>query len=94
MGALLAETSAGTCRCPAPPVWHSAGLQRAVRPDLCRRALEGLPLISRVIFWLLLSNNGFKGSGVCSTARPHKVSELHILLLYGLHSVRVADGGN
>lgn len=33
-----------------PPVLHRAGLQEAVCPDLCRRALEGLPLIRRVIF--------------------------------------------
>ena len=59
-------------------------------------AAGALSLISRVSFWLPLCNNPFQ-SGVHPAARPRKVWEFHILLLYGLflpHRVRVSDGGN
>lgn len=75
-----------------PPVWHQAGVEEAVGPDLWRRALEGLSLIRRVIFWLLLCNNPFKPS-MHTTARPHKVLEFHIPLLYGLFLAAQCQGG-
>lgn len=59
-------------------------------------AAGALSLISHVSFWLPLCSNPFQ-SGVHPAARPRKVLEFHILLLYGLfllHRVRVSDGEN
>lgn len=69
-------------------------MQEAARPDLCGAALEALPLISRVIFWLLRRSNPFSCAGVRSVARPRKVPDFHAGLLYGLLGVRAADGGH
>lgn len=74
------------------PVWHHTGLEEAVSPDLWRRVLEGLFLISCVIFWLLVCHNPFK-TNVHPAVCPHKVLEFLISLLYGLFLPAQCQGG-